>query len=162
MREDKYTIELPVFPRCLSGTGIIKVTPSSPQDERDALEQFARYFKQEKRYIGIQYEANSHTSNTIGFLFTENAMDIEDEEYFQQGMPTRCSGGCTFQIVDDVWVLCWIWLHPFYREQGVLSTHWNTFVSDMGNFSIESPISNSMEHFLKKHPNHKVIKLPSM
>lgn len=162
MSKDKYTIELPVFPRCLSSTGMVKVTSSSPQEEKDALEQFAWYFKLEKKYNSKQYDANNHSTNTVGYLFTDSAMDIQEEAYYQNGMPTRCSGGCAFQKIGSDWVLCWVWIHPFYREQGVLSQQWTTFVDDMGDFFIESPISNAMESFLKKHPAHQSIKLPSL
>jgi hypothetical protein len=150
-----FTISLPVFDNCLSGTGICKLTEGSTVNERKALEQFARYFKNEFRFDNIQYEANNHDKNCIGFLFTENAMDIMTDAH--TSMPSRSIGGCTFVKNHHGWVLCWAWLHPYFRKKGILSRHWKTFVSEFGDFCIESPVSSSMEAFLKKQSGSHVL-----
>ena len=69
-------------------------------------------------YDNVQYEADNHNENCVGFLFTENAMDVCTDEHV--GMPCRCVGGCCFRKVQDTWVLCWVWFHPFFRDRGLL------------------------------------------
>ncbi len=158
---DKYTISLPVFDNCLSNTGVYMLTSSSEQTEKNALEQFAHYFKNEMHFDNIQYEANNHDSNCIGFLFTENAMDIVTDEHTT--MPSRCIGGCSFVKIDKDWVLCWVWLHPYFRKKGILSCHWKNFFSRFGDFYIEAPISASMKCFLAKQSgSHKSIKIQNV
>lgn len=150
---DRWTISLPTFDVCLSANGRYEVNEASALDRRNALEQFARYFKAEFRYDHIQYFANEHDETCIGFLFTESALDICTEDHDQ--MPTRCSGGCCFRRREyknaPQWTLDWIWLHPFFRHRGILSTHWRHFQAQFGNFSVEPPLSSAMQAFLKKH-----------
>lgn len=84
---DKYTIALPVFDEWLSSVvapsgpalgdlALREVSPESRLSERQALEQFARYFKSEMHYDNVQYHANEHDSNCAGFLFTSSALDM--------------------------------------------------------------------------------------
>lgn len=128
---DKYTISLPTFDECLSPNGRHEVKSSSSLEIKKALEQFARYFKAEFRYDDVQYYADEHNQECVGFLFTESAMDICTEEHSQ--MPTRCTGGCCFRRVKfedgEKWVLYWVWLHPFLRKKGILSKHWESLGS---------------------------------
>ena len=153
---DKYTISLPVFDNCLSSTGLCKVTAESAEAEKKALEQFARYFKNEMHYDNVQYYADQHDSKTVGYLFTRSAMDMCTEDHSE--MPTRCLGGCTFRNIGGTWVLCWIWLHPFFRNKRLLSQHWKTLTDELGIFSIVAPLSVAMERFLKKQTSeHKKV-----
>lgn len=148
---DKYTISLPVFDECLSGTGLKKLSSDNDISEKQALEQFSRYFKNEMHYDNIQYEADNHNKDCVGFLFTESAMDLCTEEH--NSMPTRCVGGCCFRKVQDTWVLFWVWFHPFFRNKGLLSRHWKSFCSEFGDFAIEAPLSDSMKLFLQNQPS---------
>jgi hypothetical protein len=155
---DKYTISLPVFDTCLSSKGLRKVTNISVSSEKKALEQFANYFKKEMHYDNVQYDADSHHKNTVGFLFTENAMDACTEQHTE--MPTRCVGGGAFQNVSGEWVLCWIWFHPFFRDKGLLSRQWEALCLQFGEFAIETPVSPSMKGFLaKQSTEHKEVKI---
>jgi len=128
------------------------VRTSSPIDTRNALERFARYFKAEFHYDNVQYFADEHNNDCIGFLFTESALDIVTYEHEQ--MPTRCSGGCCFRKEkwEDgyKWVLYWVWLHPFFRNKGVLSKHWKYFQEHFGDFIVWPPISKTMQSFIDK------------
>lgn len=92
---DKFTIDLTVFDEPLNGSFLFKVLPDAELEKRTELEKHARYFKNEMRFDYIQYEADSHKSNCIGFLFTESAMDLCVDEF--KPMPTRCFGGCLFE-----------------------------------------------------------------
>ncbi|MGR5125292.1 hypothetical protein ACPV33_21520 [Vibrio harveyi] len=156
--QDKYTISLPVFDNCLSSTGLRKVQFDSAIEEKQALETFARYFKNEMHYDFVQYEASAHKDSCIGYLFTESAMDMCLDHHTE--MPTRCIGGCLFSKIDDTWVLCWIWLHPYLRNTGVLSNSWQQMCSEFGNFAIEGPISLAMKSFLdKRETDHPLVKI---
>ncbi|MDO6777458.1 MULTISPECIES: hypothetical protein [unclassified Shewanella] len=155
---DKYTISLPVFDTCLSACGLRKVTDASEISQKQALEQFATYFKKEMHYDYVQYDANNHSSDTVGFLFTESAMDICTEEHSE--MPTRCIGGAAFQNVSGTWVLCWVWFHPFFRGKGLLSRQWKQFCSEFGEFAVDTPVSPSMKGVLgKQSTTHKQVKI---
>lgn len=149
---DRFTISLPTFDECLSANGRHEVKDNSPLEIRTALEQFARYFKAEFHYDDVQYYADEHDEDCIGFLFTESALDIVTNEHTQ--MPTRCSGGCCFRKVrfkdGDRWVLYWVWLHPFFRNRGILTRHWRRFREQFGDVIVEMPISSSMQSFLDK------------
>lgn len=155
---DKFTISLPVFDTALSANGLRKITYESEISEKRALEQFATYFKKEMHYDNVQYNADNHNKNTVGFLFTESAMDVCTEQH--EEMPTRCVGGATFQNISGTWVLCWVWLHPFFRDKSLLSGQWARFCSYFGEFCVEAPISPSMEGFLgKQSTTHTLVKI---
>ncbi|QTN42161.1 hypothetical protein [Marinobacter salsuginis] len=169
---DKYTIALPVFDEWLSSVvapsgpalgdlALREVSPESRLSERQALEQFARYFKSEMHYDNVQYHANEHDSNCAGFLFTSSALDMCTDEH--KSMPTRCMGGCCFRKIKDTWVLCWAWIHPFARKQGLLQKYWKYyFLETFGDFAVEAPLSPSMEAFLKKQQSeHQLVKIGS-
>lgn len=150
---DKYTISLPTFNYCLSATGRHEVDECSAIEVKEALERFARYFKAEFEYDNVQYYADEHDNDCIGFLFTESAIDVCTEEHVE--MPTRCSGGGCFRKMrfadGEKWVLCWVWLHPFFRNRGILSKHWKYFRSKFNDFLVERPYSSAMQSFLDKY-----------
>lgn len=167
---DKYTIALPVFDEWLSSVvapsgpalrdlALRAVSPESRLSERQALERFARYFKSEMHYDNVQYYANEHDSNCAGFLFTSSALDMCTDG--QKSIPTRCMGGCCFRKIKDTWVLCWVWIHPFARNQGLLQKYWKYyFLETFGDFAVEAPLSPSMESFLKKQQSeHQLVKI---
>jgi hypothetical protein len=149
---DKYTISLPIFDYCLSANGRHEVNQTSALEIREALEKFARYFKAEFRYDHVQYHADEHDKNCIGFLFTESALDVCSDEHIE--MPTRCSGGVCFRKVifsdGEKWILYWVWLHPFFRDLGILSRHWQYFRTQFNDFIVEPPLSSAMQSFLEK------------
>lgn len=169
---DKYTIALPVFDEWLSSVvapsgpalreiGLREVLPESHLSERQALEQFARYFKSEMHYDNVQYYANEHDRNCVGFLFTSSALDMCTDDH--KSMPTRCLGGCCFRKTRDTWVLCWVWIHPFDRNKGLLKKCWKYyFLETFGDFAVEAPLSPSMESFLEKQQGtHRLVKICS-
>lgn len=152
---DKYTIELPIVKKSIGHSGIIDVAKTSELFFRDSLEQFARYFKHEFRYDNMQYCANEHTDQHVayqGFIFTESTFDTMTEEDIET--PTRLLGGGCFRNRNfkdgPVWVLDWVWIHPFMRNKGLLTKHWGYFKSHFGEFHVEPPYSKAMEYFLKK------------
>ena len=149
---DKYTINLPIFDECLSSSGRYEVNTSSPKETKEALEKFARYFKYEFNFDDVQYHAENHDKNCIGFLFTESAFDMATDDNPQT--PTRCVGGCCFRKEEFKgsikWVLYWVWFHPYFRNKGILSSHWSPFTEQFGDFIVWPPLSPAMESFIDK------------
>ncbi len=48
----------------------------------------------------------------------------------------------------------WIWFHPYFRRQGLLTEAWPKFKEEFGNFCCEPPLSDAMETFLSKIKNN--------
>jgi len=153
---DDYSITLPVSEIFASTSGVMIVEKNSKLVYRQNLESFALYFKKEFKYDFIQYEANEHLyedNKYNGFLFSEQAWDRLEEG---KPMPYRLVGGGCFRPREStnrepLWILDWIWLHPFFRHRGHLSTHWQYFRQQYGEFIIEQPYSADMEKFLAKN-----------
>lgn len=58
--------------------------------------------------------------------------------------------GCiAFDTADDP-VLEFVWIHPFYRNQGVLQRAWPEIVARFGKFYVSEPVSPAMQRFLEK------------
>jgi len=51
--------------------------------------------------------------------------------------------------LKTLWDLKWVWLHPGYRRNGILSKSWHYFHKLYSPFCIEHPLSDAMESFLK-------------
>ncbi|UNK05138.1 hypothetical protein MN210_14265 [Psychrobacter raelei] len=154
----KYTIDLPVTDTWLgsnnpfSNSKLFEISSESDVELRDILESFARYFKEEMHYDNVQYYSNSHKSNLVGYLFRNSALDVVTEEHTSS--PTRWFGGCLFEYENDEWTLCWVWLHPFFRNRGELSTAWKEFKDKYGDFKVQKPLSAQMEKFLSKEKRY--------
>jgi hypothetical protein len=52
---------------------------------------------------------------------------------------------------DHCWIMNWVWLHPYFRRQGILQYHWDYFLKKFGDFHFEYPVSNAMKNFLIKN-----------
>lgn len=153
---DYYALKLPVIEEFGTSGNLLRVADSSRREWKEALECLAWYFKREMHYDFVAYEAlespRSGGVPFVGYLFTEVARDLLEED----GPPLyRTYGGCGFRErrVDDldVWVLDWIWFHPYFRGQGRLERHWATFESERPNFRLQTPLSLAMRQFLKKN-----------
>jgi hypothetical protein len=142
-----YNINLPILEDLGGYKEIVYVSPSSEENERDALERIASYFKREFRYDHLQYCKDEHSEDCIGVLFTERAMDlVKDIEH----QPNRVIGGACFRKTDDDgYFLDWIWFHPFSRNRKKLRQHWPNFKERFGQFSVTEPLSAQMVGFLK-------------
>ncbi len=124
---------------------------------------YAHYFRREFGYDFVQFDASeeSYVYNHItkkqerndfcGWLFTCPKNCHRDSI----GM-VKTVGGCCFRYREysnapSGWALCWIWLHPYYRNKGILSKKWQLFQKEFGeNFYVEPPFSRAMEKFLSK------------
>lgn len=126
---------------------LLKVNSDSNKSTKNALYKMALYFKREFQYDFVQYDQDENDDkNTKCFIFCDPEYDNKVSAY----------GGCVFRYraqwenIENHWALQWIWLHPFRRNRGILSAEWGNFQRLFGdNFMVESPLSASMEQFLK-------------
>ena len=143
---------------------IIQVTAHpNRQAHKDVLEVYAHYFRREFRYDFVQFSASEESikynyttqkyerNDFVGWLFTCSENSYRDSI----GM-VKTVGGCCFRYREysnapPGWALCWIWLHPYYRQRGILSKNWKLFQQEFGqNFDVEPPFSKAMASFLSK------------
>lgn len=60
-------------------------------------------------------------------------------------------GAYAFWRERNQWRLRWVWVCPNMRRIGVLARRWPLFLEKYGDFSIEIPLSDSMQKFIFKH-----------
>lgn len=112
-----------------------------------AVEQLAYYFKREFKFDFVQYTAYEDVNNPKSDAYVWIDSNFSD---------TFAVGAVNFRFLGDVnqpkkWSLEWVWLHPYYRNQGLLSGAWKAFQKKYGkDFLIEPPISKAMACFIKK------------
>ena len=132
--------------------GLYRVSYSESVVLRRAVLQFATYFRREFQYDFIQYSLDRNIDDTD-----------EKVSAYLFGEPMYCGklssyGACCFRYRDKYtdlqphWALQWIWLHPYKRNDGILTELWPYFESKFRNFMVESPLSRAMEYFLKNKP----------
>jgi hypothetical protein len=125
----------------------IRVTVKSPKSYRKAVYRIARFFKLEFNYDFVQYgyEGEDDDPNHVAFLW------IHPEAIgYSKKFKVPCIGSCCFRLRKSSYALQWIWLHPYFRRHGLLSSAWPKFVDEFGKFKIEQPLSDGMKAFLKK------------
>ncbi|MCU0348053.1 MAG: hypothetical protein MUC59_14015 [Saprospiraceae bacterium] len=155
---EEYTIKLPTV-ICDSGLELIEVTDSSPKGHRNAVEQFATYFRREMHFGFVQYSANEPSGGryepfipTVAYLFTHTGF----LHYNKSGKSTlKAFGACCFRERERAdgskgWELDWVWVHPYKRRQGILGRHWDCFQRRFGAFTLCPPISEGMQRFMEK------------
>jgi hypothetical protein len=126
----------------------IKVTAKSPKTYRKAVYRIAQFFRREFKYDFVQYgyEGEETDPNHVAFLWIE-----PEAQHFSKEFKVPCIGACCFRLRPSGYALQWIWLHPYLRRQGLLSNSWAKFINEFGNFHVETPLSDAMKAFLKKH-----------
>lgn len=155
-----YDISLPVLSSGLRYGDLCQVLPTSPQDERIAVEMIAWFFKRELHFDFIQFVASEHPSKAhfvkyVAYLFLEVAHDLLEEE---RPTPHRAIGAACFrhrkfEDIGECWSLDWAWVHPYSRRQGILSKHWPHFRQQHGAFHLAKPLSYAMERFVEEASN---------
>jgi hypothetical protein len=88
----------------------------------------------------------------------------DDEKYlaYLWGEPAEgrvaIYGACCFRFREyksgSAHAMQWIWLHPYARRKGHLSTAWPYFRKRFGAFVVEPPYSAGMEAFLAQRKDH--------
>ena len=64
-------------------------------------------------------------------------------------------GAAGFQCDNGTWVLKFVWLHPFWRHQGLCRRAWPSFLERYGQFVIEPPISNQLQRLIDEMKSEK-------
>lgn len=114
----------------------------------NAVEQLARYFQREFNYDFLPYTVGEHMhegdSRIQPYLF------FSSQEY--NDIVARPIGACGFMLPRDYehCVMNWVWMHPYARRKGHLTKVWPYFRRRYEDFRIMTPLSESMDAFLKK------------
>ena len=144
-----YEICLPIIDDLEGYKELIYITPSSEDNQKEALEKMASYFKRELHYDHLQYSKEDHNDNCIGILIAEKANDIV-KNYDHR--PNRIIGGACFgKKSSGEYFLDWVWFHPFARNRKKLSRIWPELRQKFGQFTVTKPLSAHMAKFLDKH-----------
>lgn len=124
---------------------IDRIDQNSMKSARLAVDVMARYFRREFSYDFVQYEANeiSHSRDRI-FLLTVNRYS------HRLGVGAICFRWRVWRDAPPCLALAWVWINPFLRRKGILSTYWEAFRTLYGDFLCEPPLSPAMKTFLAK------------
>ena len=138
-----YRIDLKETPDRYYGESLVKVVPGSPWLLRREVEKFGYYFRREFDY-GIQFEA-SDTRPYSAYIFASH------EGFLWVG--ACCFRKCIFPHMDGMVLdsMQWAWLHPYFRNHGILKSHWKALHAEHGDFFLEHPLSPAMRSFFLKH-----------
>lgn len=148
----KYTMDLSLIQEIRAPNNLIEVSLSSNNNLYDEVYKIAKYFKEESNYDRVPFDSMGMLPTPYKvFLFTE--IDI-DEVAAGNKKTQRIYGACLFSKKslsksENIWVLEWIWLHPFFRHRGFLKEKWTFFQETFGDFCIGRPVSPNMEAFLE-------------
>jgi hypothetical protein len=123
------------------------VRSQAPAAMRRAVYTCARYFRREFRYDFVQYSEREEEPSARAFLWHAWEYDMRHRA---EVWGACCFRWRTWQASAPVWALQWIWLHPYLRNQGLLSATWPYFLKRFGWFDVEAPYSPAMRAFLSK------------
>lgn len=139
-------IHLNTVPERYEGEALLQVLPDSPVRLRREVERLAVYFRRELHYDFTQFAYNETNANYTAYLFASRF-----------SIPPVWAGACCFRpryyddVGRDIPSLDWIWMHPFFRREGLLRTQWNTLRQNHGDFFVGRPLSDGMRAFLRSH-----------
>jgi len=129
------------------------VTSRSPVTERRSVEAIAVYFKREFGYDFVQFSSGSgrfrESEDVRAFVWSDigkHRMGIEDR--WVTG--ATCFRWREYLDAPSGYAMQWIWLHPYVRHQGLLTSAWPFFRARFGDFVCEPPLSDAMSRFLEK------------
>lgn len=145
-----YRIDLTEVPKPYADQELVKVLPRSPMQLRKQVERFAWYFKREGHFDFLQYEAadgrEDIKTESTAYLFR-----IPENRFPLVWIGAASFRTREFKDVGRTRVLQWIWLHPYWRNHGMLTKLWPTLRAEQGDFFTKPPLSPAMEAFLRKH-----------
>ncbi len=111
---------------------------------RNAVEVIAYYFRREFDYDFPGYEAygDNNRRDRI-FVLTQGS-------YERVVVGVIVFRWREYTNAPHQLVLSWLWIHPFLRRKGILTSYWPIFRKLYGKFRIEQPLSKAMRAFLQK------------
>lgn len=125
---------------------VLRVVVDSPRAHRLAVYRLADCCRREMDYaLQYGYDGDEDDPDHVAFLWVH-------PEAAGLGWEFRvpCVGATCFRLRDEGWAMQWVWMHPFYRRQGLLSDAWSELVVEFGAFAVEGPVSAAMKGFLAK------------
>ena len=129
------------------------VLPNSAKAARRAVWTCARFFKREFDYDAVQYGHEGDEDEAHAYLWTTNN---EDAKTTQLVLGACCFRWRAWTNVPACWCLEWVWLHPFQRHRGHLTSAWAYFKKRYGEFYPMPPLSSAMQNFLEKQKKHAI------
>lgn len=126
---------------------LLMVSMKSCSTNRKAVETIAYYFRRELHFDFLQYEAGEGDPKARLFCW------VAPSSY--GGLENRAIGACCFRwrtgedALPAGWALVWVWIHPYFRNHGHLTTAWPYFKAKFGDFVVEHPLSPAMAAFLE-------------
>lgn len=144
--KNRYTIDFPSLTRCREFLGghpaIIWVDSNSPKSYRLSVNLCARYFQREGYSDFCHY--NLDYDDAICCLFIDKS--------YPQAVGAACFRQREYEDIEDkFWTMHWAWLHPFIRNNGILSNCIDVFNDKFGYWYPETPHSKAMVSFISKH-----------
>jgi hypothetical protein len=129
------------------------VMASSPQSHRRAAEALAIHFRREFGYDFVQYSAKAEKDTPKGSVDrrTRCFLWMSRRLCSRAVIGAACFRWHEWKDAPDSFALDWVWFHPYERRKGYLSSSWPYFRWRFGEFWVETPLSEAMIGFLKKH-----------
>ena len=122
------------------------ITARSPIGTKHAMESLAYYHRRE---FGFDFPCY-----TAGDLEGEFSRDhhflIRTDSYDPHAVGAIGFRWRKWKDHPEGYALAWVWFHPYYRRQGILSALWPWFREHFGDFKVERPLSDAMNSFLAK------------
>jgi hypothetical protein len=126
-----------------------RIPSSIEHKSRLAIERIGYFIKRERDYDFPPYDGSRVEDGVFAHLFAVPYTHIS----------SRAVGAAVFSAdepgcKDSGYCLEWVWIHPYFRRDGILTRAWEVFRRQYGDFSVAAPYSPSMLAFLKKvqHP----------
>jgi hypothetical protein len=124
---------------------IDRIDQNSIKTARLAVEVIAKYFCREGKFDFSQYDANEISDRRDRvYLLTLN------RSTHWLGVGAVCFRWRKRTNAPHGLALAWVWINPFLRRKGILSTYWVGLRNLHGDFSIEPELSKAMTEFLAK------------
>lgn len=117
---------------------------------RRLIERVGWFLAWERDLDTAPYNANSIDPNTKAHLFSYD-FDVGRS----RAIGATCFRWREWSNHEPTFCLEWVWLHPYFRRQGILTRSWSAYRAEYGDFAIGPPISRGMLDFLIKvdHPH---------
>ncbi len=120
------------------------ITTNSPTWQKKSLVQIRRYQAIECNDGFFMDESDQCWKQIEIYPFIDEFYD-EKRNIMREWL---IGGACFYKEDDDTVDLHFCWIHPFYRNKGLLKKAWPIFKKRFGHFSISEPISKSFQGFL--------------
>lgn len=130
--------------------GLVPVLNKSKKKNKVSVRKIAEFFRREFNYDFVQF-SEYDDDNYYAYLILPRC-------YVEEVIGAMCFRWREWEDAPPSWALQWVWLHPYFRNQGLLTSHWPDLKRKFGDFFVEGPLSSSMKGFLKKQEKLEMVK----